>query len=155
MDAYDFALQMTGQCLCFRSRRVSRLITRAYDDALRPLGLQATQLTLLNAVAMGGRAGAPMLRIAAALAMDLSTLSRNLRPLEREGAIEIVRDESDKRVRVARLTADGERLLAAAWPLWQQAHQSVIAALGLEGAETLRDQLDRTAASAGKMMART
>ena len=45
---------MTADCLCFRARRVSRVITRLYDESLRPLGIQATQLTLLNAIAMSG-----------------------------------------------------------------------------------------------------
>ena len=51
---------MADQCLCFRARRVSRALTRIYDEALRPLGIQATQLTLLNAIALTGEAGGPM-----------------------------------------------------------------------------------------------
>ena len=140
MTGFDIACQMAGSCLCFRARKLSRLITRTYDEALRPLGLQATQVTLLSAVAMGKDQGLSMPRIAAALATDLSTLSRNLRPLERDGAISIGRAEDDRRVRIARITAKGEALLEAAWPKWQRAHEKVAALIG--DAQTLREQVD-------------
>jgi hypothetical protein len=61
---HDAALVMAADCLCLRARRVSRALTRMYDDALRPLGIQATQLTLLNAVTMCGGEGATMPRLA-------------------------------------------------------------------------------------------
>lgn len=147
MDALDAALAMTGECLCFRSRRVARLITRAYDEALRPVGLQATQLTLLNAVAIGGEEGQLMPRLSHGLAMDPTTLSRNLRPLERDGLVEIFRLEADRRVRVARLTGPGRSRLVAALPLWRQAHEHVQAALGEADAADLRFRLDSAAAA--------
>ena len=142
MDALDAARAMTGECLCFRSRRAARVITRAYDEALRPVGLHATQLTLLNAVASGGEEGQLMPRLCAGLAMDPTTLSRNLRPLEREGLVEISRLAGDRRVRVARLTETGRARLLAAFPLWRQAHERVQAALGEPHAKELRLKLD-------------
>src|SRR5690606_9360436 len=114
------------ECLCFRARRVSRALTRLYDEELRPLGLQATQLTLLNAVALGGGTGAPMGRLADVLAMDPTTLSRNLRPLERAGLLEILRSLADRRVRLARLTEEGRRTVVAAFPHWERAHRRVV-----------------------------
>ena len=147
MDALDAARIMTGECLCFRSRRAARLITRAYDEALRPVGLHATQLTLLNAVASGGEEGQLMPRLSVGLAMDPTTLSRNLRPLEREGLIEIFQLAGDRRVRVARLTETGRSRLVAAFPLWRQAHERVQAALGEADANELRLKLDSTAAA--------
>jgi len=74
---------MADQCLCFRARRVSRALTRLYDDALRPLGIQATQLTLLNAIALSGRDGGTMGAVADFLTMDPTTLSRNVRSSRR------------------------------------------------------------------------
>lgn len=139
---------MTADCLCFRARRVARALTRMYDEALRPLGIQATQLTLLNAVAMSGERGAAMGRLAEVLAMDGTTLSRNLRPLERAGLLTIGRVESDRRVRLARLTAEGRQRVEEALPLWTQAHERVVAALGAEAALDLRDRFDATAAAA-------
>ncbi|HEX2204943.1 MAG TPA: MarR family winged helix-turn-helix transcriptional regulator [Longimicrobium sp.] len=149
---HDAARAMTAECLCFRARRVSRAITRMYDEALRPLGLQATQLTLLNAVAMTAGRGT-MARLADVLAMDQTTLSRNLRPLERAGLVEVARLPADRRVRVARLTPRGERTVADALPLWSAAHARVVAALGAEGAADLRDRFDAASSAAAAVEA--
>jgi DNA-binding MarR family transcriptional regulator len=149
MNEHRSAAQaMTAQCLCFRARRVSRALTRMYDEALRPLGLQATQLTLLNAVTMCGEAGAPMGRLADVLAMDATTLSRNLRPLEKAGLVRMERLPADRRVRLATLTPAGRRMVEEALPLWTRAHERVVASLGAEAAADLRDRFDATAAAA-------
>lgn len=141
---------MTEDCLCFRARRVARALTRMYDEALRPLGVQATQLTLLNAIAMCAERGATMGRLSGILAMDQTTLSRNLRPLERAGLLSIGRLETDGRVRLAHLSPEGRRLVKAALPLWTEAHERVVAALGAEEALELRRRFDLTAAAAGE-----
>jgi DNA-binding MarR family transcriptional regulator len=138
---------MAAECLCFRARRVSRLITRMYDEALRPLGIQATQLTLLNAVTMFGDSGATMARLADVLAMDQTTLSRNLRPLVSAGWVRVATRASDRRVRVATSSGAGRRVVAEALPLWEQAHQRVVAALGSPAAGELRDRFDEVAAA--------
>ncbi len=136
---------MADQCLCFRARRVSRALTRVYDDALRPLGIQATQLTLLNAIALSGEGGGMMSAIAEFLAMDATTLSRNVRPLETAGLVRVARMPADGRVRMALLTPAGRRAIETALPLWTQAHQRIIAALGPKAATDLREQFDATA----------
>ena len=143
----DAAGRMSAECLCFRARRVSRAVTRIYDDALRPLGIHATQLTLLNAIAMAGAEGAAMARLADALAMDTTTLSRNLRPLEKAGLLRLARLPADRRVRLAFLTTAGERMIADALPRWSDAHERVCAALGADAAADLRDRLDTAAAA--------
>ncbi len=149
MNTYEAASCMTADCLCFRARRTARAITRLYDDALRPLGLQATQLTLLNAIAMGmariGPTGAPMRLLADQLAMDLTTMSRNLRPLEKAGLIVVDRQEGDRRVRMVRLAPAGEVRLVEALPRWREAHAKVVTALGEEGAIRLREGFDAAA----------
>ena len=132
---------MTAECLCFRARRVSRALTRMYDEALRPLGIQATQLTLLNAVTMTAGRGT-VGRLAEILAMDQTTLSRNLRPLEKAKLVRIDRLPNDRRVRVARLTPAGERLVEAALPLWTEAHARVVTTLGTDAAAELRERFD-------------
>lgn len=141
------AQTMTAECLCFRARRVSRALTRLYDEALRPLGIQATQLTLLNAIAMTGEAGT-LGKLSGILAMDQTTLSRNLRPLEAAGLARIERLPADRRVRVARLTPEGERMIGEALPLWTEAHARVVSLLGQQAAIDLRDRFDHTAAAA-------
>lgn len=152
MPHFKAAAAMTNDCLCFRARRLSRVVTRLYDDALRPVGLQATQLTLLNAIAMGGAKGNLMPRIAEVLAMDATTLSRNLKPLEREALIVVERLPSDKRVRVAKLTPAGESKLIEALPIWQKAHDEVVALLGADAAGDLRNRLDAAAMAADRAM---
>lgn len=142
MSHHDAARRMAADCLCFRARRATRTITRLYDEALRPLGLGATQLTLMNAIAMGGEKGQPMSRLSDILALDLTSLSRNLRPLEKRGMLTVGRDEIDRRVRVIRLTREGEALLVAALPYWTEAHARVTAMLGAAEAEALRAGLD-------------
>lgn len=141
------AARMTAECLCFRVRRVSRAITRIYDEELRPLGIQATQLTLLNAITMLGEAGGPVSRLTAVLAMDATTLSRNLRALERSGLVRITRLPADRRVRVATLTARGEHLVAEAYPGWQRAHDRLLTLLGAGAATELRRRFDSAAAA--------
>lgn len=155
-DHLEAAAAMANDCLCFRARRVSRALTRLYDEALRPLGIHATQLTVLNAIAMmsspraarGGERGGSIGSIAEVLGMDSTTLSRNVRPLENDGLVRIDRSSADRRVRILRLTPDGERLVAEALPLWKKAHGRVVDALGADAAAALRDQFDATVAAA-------
>lgn len=150
MNHRSAAHQMTVDCLCFRARRVSRALTRLHDDALRPLGIQATQLTLLNAITMHGPDGARMGGLVDVLAMDQTTLSRNLRPLEKAGLVRIERLPADRRVRVARLTPEGERTVEQALPLWNQAHARVVATLGGDAADQLRRSFDAATAAAAE-----
>jgi DNA-binding MarR family transcriptional regulator len=137
---------MAAECLCFRARRVSRVLTRVYDEELRPLGIQATQLTLLNAIALSGEAGARMNWLAELQAMDGTTLSRNLRPLERAGLIVIGRLAADRRVRVVELMPEGQRLIQEAHPHWQRAHERIVSFLGPEAAAELRESFDAAVA---------
>ena len=147
-DHLTVAQTIAADCLAFRVRRVSRVLTRLYDEALRPLGIQATQLTLLNAVVLCDEAsngeGAAMGRLAEVLAMDLTTLSRNLRPLEKSRLVEIARLPADRRVRVARVTRSGRQLIENALPLWRHAHARVVEALGDQEAEELKTAFDAT-----------
>jgi DNA-binding MarR family transcriptional regulator len=139
---------MAEECLCFRARRTSRALTRLYDEALRPLGIQASQLSVLNAVALAGEGEAPMAALASILAMDRTTLSRNLRPLEKSGLVQIGRSPADARARPVRLTPAGERALADALPLWQRANAQVVGALGPDVAAALRAHFDAAAVAA-------
>ena len=138
---------MAGECLCFSARRTSRALTRLYDDALRPLGIQASQLSVLNAIALVGEREAVMGLLSDALAMDRTTLSRNIRPLEKAGLVRIAPSPADARARMVRLTSKGERILAEALPLWKSANARVVAALGAESAAALRGQLDTAVAA--------
>lgn len=144
MDHTDAARLMDAECLCFRVRRTARAITRHYDAALRPTGLHSTQLTLMNAIALGPGGAQPMGRLAEILALEISTLTRNLKGLETAGMIEIGRSPEDRRVRIVRLTESGEERLLAALPHWNRAHAEIVATLGGSAATALHDSLDAT-----------
>lgn len=144
MDHLDAAQAMAADCLCFRARRTARAITRLYDAALRPTGLQATQVTLMNAVALGPKGAQPMGRLADILALEISTLTRNLRPLESAGLLEIGRDIKDRRVRVVHLTETGKARLVGALPHWNRAHAAIVATIGGATATSLHEALDAT-----------
>jgi len=133
---------MADDCLCFRVRRVSRALTRLYDEALGPLEIQATQLTTLNAIALLEERDAPMSEVADVLSMDLATFSRTLRPLRKAGLVRRERSEEDGRVRLVRVTPEGRRTLARALPLWRQAHARVVEVLGPELAGELKGGFD-------------
>ncbi|MCC6001673.1 MAG: winged helix-turn-helix transcriptional regulator [Pararhodobacter sp.] len=144
MDHLNAARTMADACLCFRARRTARAITRLYDAALRPTGLQATQVTLMNAVALGPRGAQPMGRLADILALEISTLTRNLRPLQHAGLLEIRRDPKDRRVRLVCLTETGKARLVAALPHWNRAHAAIVATIGGATATSLHEALDAT-----------
>ncbi len=140
---------MAEECLSFHARRLSRALTRQYDDVLRPVGIHASQLMLLNAIALSGEGGAGMGGMADFLVMDRTTLSRNLRPLAKAGLVRLSRSPHDARTRLALLTPDGERLMAQAFPLWERAHRRMVSALGPKKASELRDRFAAAVVAAG------
>jgi DNA-binding MarR family transcriptional regulator len=109
---------------------MSRVLTRLYDDALRPSGLRASQFTVLIAIAMFGEPGAKIGKLADVLAMERTTLTRNIGPLETAGLMRVARDPDDSRARILLLTRAGERAIEAAFPLWQAAQRQVRDAIG-------------------------
>ncbi len=130
-----------AECLGMRVRQASRLLTRIYDDALRPLGIQESQLSILVAVAMFGESGATMGPLARRLVMDRTTLTRNVVPLEKAGYLRVARSADDARARVVLLTRAGERLIVAACPRWEEAQARIQGMLGAERFQSLRAQL--------------
>ena len=141
-DPKTVAHTMAVDCYCFRARRVSRGLTRLYDEALRPLGVQTSQLSLLVVVAMAPDDGAPLGMMADVLLMDRTTLSRNLRPLEKAGLLRVARSPADKRAKLVLLTPAGQRVVTKSLPLWRAAQRKIAAAMGSGPAAQLRTQLD-------------
>ena len=106
-------------CLCLHIQRAARAVGRRYDDVLRPMQLTNGQFSLLVSL---NRAEAPSIgSVAALLAMDRTTLTANLKPLERRGLVKVAVDAADRRSRLMSLTSAGRDLLAAAIPLWKRA----------------------------------
>jgi DNA-binding MarR family transcriptional regulator len=130
-------------CNCARIRRASRTITRFYDNSLAPSGLGINQFTLLGY--LNSRGPMPLNRLAELLAMDRATIGHNVRPLERDGLLELSRGEDDRRVRLAAITPRGRERLDAARPLWTAAQHAFEGAVGVEEAATIRRLMDAVA----------
>ncbi len=112
------SLMVRDSCLCLHVRRAARTIARRFDDAFRPLDLTSGQYSLLMSL---NRPSPPHMKdVADLLAMDRTTLTANLKPLERRGLVEITPDPKDKRGRLLSLTKDGMALLARAFPIWKE-----------------------------------
>ncbi|MFD1559402.1 MarR family winged helix-turn-helix transcriptional regulator [Paraburkholderia silviterrae] len=103
-------------CNCASLRGATRAVSLAYDDALRPSGLRVTQFSILANVASAKEVS--MGELADQIAMDRTTLARNLKPLERDKFIQVVVGE-DRRERIVSVTANGRKTLERAIPLWR------------------------------------
>lgn len=110
-------------CLCLHMQRAARVLARRFDDALRPFDLTNGQFSLLMSL---NRPEPPAMGpVASLLAMDRTTLTAALKPLERRGLVEIRQDPADRRSRVLVLTEEGRKLLARAVPVWKSTHTEV------------------------------
>ncbi len=117
---FGTTLLVRDTCLCLHAQRAARALARRFDEALRPVGLTSGQFSLLMSL---NRPDPPHLgSVAALLAMDRTTLTANLKPLERRGLVEIATDEKDRRTRRLRLTPAGRTVLAGAAPIWRHLH---------------------------------
>ena len=122
------------KCACTRVRRAARSLTDLYDEAIRPVGLKITQFSVLRTVARMGRVN--ISNLAAEMALDRSTLGRNLGVLTRERLVSLTGGD-DLRERTVALTPRARRLLEQAAPLWEQAQSRVDVLLGKDGAALL------------------
>lgn len=129
MPAGKMDLSATAMCTSFNLRKAARAVTQFYDDALRGTGLKSTQFSLLAVAAAAG--SMPISLLAVELAMDRTTLTRNLKPLEAAGLLRI-ESGRDRRVRRVAVTAEGEAALARAMPAWRKAQTQMIDRLGDE-----------------------
>lgn len=127
-----------GRCNCLAARKASRYLTAAYDQALAPVNLRATQFSVLYKLAKDGPQ--TIGELASAMAMDRTTLSSNLKPLEREGLLAMVPGE-DRRVKRVVISDDGVARYRQAFPLWQAVQDEFESHYGEKRAETLRNSL--------------
>jgi DNA-binding MarR family transcriptional regulator len=120
---FEFTLQVRDTCLCLHLQRAARVVARKFDEVFRPLGITQGQFSLLMSL---NRPEPPTIgSVADLLAMDRTTLTANLKPLERRGLVRIKADPGDRRSRRLSLTADGRTLLAEATPLWKRHHAAL------------------------------
>jgi DNA-binding MarR family transcriptional regulator len=131
-------------CACANIRRTDRAITQFYDEALAPSGLHTTQFTLLATLAQT----APIMinRLAEIMVMDRTTLTRNLRPLTKQGLVRVEEGE-DRRAHLVLLTPEGEQALLRAFPLWKEAQAHIVDALGQKRFDHLLTDLSAVIAS--------
>lgn len=131
-------LHVRDTCMCLHVQRAARALARRFDEALKPFGLTNQQFSLLMSL---NRPQPPRMKeVALLLALDRTTLTANLKPLERRGLMRIDPDGEDRRSRRLVLTDAGRQTLAAALPAWCETEEAVEA--GLKGeAEALRAEL--------------
>jgi len=122
--------EMARVCACLGFRKASRSVTQLYDQFLAPCGLRSTQLVvLLGAYVLGS---SNLRRLADELAMDRSTLTRNLKPLISQGLLQTMPTTGRGRSKSIEVTPLGQDMLRAAAPLWEQAQNSLRQRLGDE-----------------------
>jgi len=133
--------KIRDRCLCLHVHRAARMVARRFDEALRPLGLTNGQFSLLTSLnrPQPARMGA----VAALLAMDRTTLTAALKPLQRRGLIAVALDPADRRSRLITLTAAGRSVLARAIPRWQRTQAKLDRLLGDVEPSLLRRGLNR------------
>jgi len=126
-------------CLCLHTQRAARALARRFDEALRPLDLTNGQFSLLMSL---NRPAPPKLgSVANLLAMDRTTLTAALKPLERRRLVKVAVDKEDRRSRLLTITPAGRVLLNKAFPIWKKTHAAVERELADLALDKLRSAL--------------
>lgn len=136
---FKTTLLVRDSCLCLHVQRAARALARRFDVVLRPLGLTNGQFSLMMSL---NRPQPPaMAAVASLLAMDRTTLTAALKPLQRRGLVKVAADARDRRSRLLTLTAKGRSSLVRAVPIWQRTHLEIEALLPDGKPERLRKNL--------------
>ncbi|HRP71321.1 MAG TPA: MarR family transcriptional regulator [Luteimonas sp.] len=135
----DAAAAQVHGCSCQRLRKLSRLVSQRYDQALAPAGLNVNQFAILRRAQAAPRS---ISALAAELGMDRSTLSRDLKPLAAAGWVRLRADRDDGRQRRVELTAGGRRAIERAAPLWVATQASLESTVGVDDVGRLHAILD-------------
>ncbi len=133
-------------CIGVRMRLLNRVVTKIYDDALRPLGMKTSQLNILVVTARLGLVRPA--QISSRLKMELSTVSRNVDRMRARGWIEVIDDEKDARAHQLRLSMEGKRLLEEARPAWEEAQRKIKDLVGRPGVEAIVSAAEKVRAMA-------
>ncbi|MCX8998522.1 MarR family transcriptional regulator [Rhizobiaceae bacterium BDR2-2] len=133
---FSTTLHVKDTCLCLHAQRAARALARRFDAALKPHGMTNQQFSLMMAL---NRPEPPTIGpVASLLAMDRTTLTAALKPLERRGWVSVEPDTKDKRGKRLSLTDAGMAALSAALPVWVRLHAEVEDALTAIDADSLR-----------------
>lgn len=128
-DKYDNLitdLSVADSCLCSKLRAASRMVSRTYDHALKPVGLKSNQMTILIAISL--MEPISITHLSEKISTERTTLTRNLRPLEKSGFVKV--KDGYGRTRELTLTQKGKTLLELAKPLWNIAQSNLVSQLG-------------------------
>ena len=136
---FEATLHVRDHCFCLHVQRAARAVARRYDEALRPFGLTNGQFSLL--MSLNRPEPATMGPVASLLAMDRTTLTAALKPLERRGLVEILPDANDKRSRRLLLTEEGRYLLGRALPAWEATQSDIEGLIQAADPDRLRREL--------------
>lgn len=126
--------EVMRDCLITRSRRISRVVTKLFDQELRPFGVSSSQFSLL--VLIADMDGASRAEIGRANHQDRSTSTRNLQLVLDQGWAEEIIPEKGRRRPVV-IAQPGRDLLTAAMSAWRAAQIKAKQLLGLDGASAI------------------
>ncbi|OWK24302.1 MarR family transcriptional regulator [Rhizobium yanglingense] len=140
---FSTTLLVRDTCLCLHVQRAARALARLFDDSLRPVGLTNGQFSLM--MSLNRPEPPPMGPVANVLAMDQTTLTAALKPLQRRGWVNVTQNPKDKRGRLLSLTPEGKAVLAAALPIWERTHAALEEKLPGGSGERLRSELQALA----------
>src|ERR1700761_1854444 len=124
---FSTTLLVRAPCLCLHVQRAARSLARRFDIALKSAGMTNGQFSLM--MSLNRPEPPPMGPVASLLAMDQTTLTAALKPLERRGWVSVIPNPRDRRGRLLKLTPAGKAALAAAVPIWEKTHAEVEASL--------------------------
>ncbi len=127
-------------CTCFKLRKLTRAMSRLYDQHMATVGLKTTQYSVL---ANAARAALPVAELAEILGVERTTLTRNLKPLQEAGWIEL-QAGADSRQRIVTITASGRDMLKLAYVAWRRAQTEFENLMGRDGVRALHQQLETT-----------
>lgn len=136
---HETTLFVRDHCLCLHAQKTARALARKFDAAFRPLDLTNGQFSLLISLNRPEPPG--MAAVASVLAMDRTTLTAALKPLERRGLVRSRPHPNDGRSRLLELTSEGQALLKRALPIWRSTHAEVDRLLVDRDADRLRGDL--------------
>jgi DNA-binding MarR family transcriptional regulator len=134
-----------SSCNSLATRKVSRRITQIYDTALAPCGLRSTQVHILGHLYARQKNPPTLNELAEAMVLDRSGLGHNLRPLERDGFVELQENENDRRQRHLVITRAGKAKLQEAFPLWETVQERLASLYGEKEMAQLRKTLSKIA----------
>ena len=143
----ELDMSAVENCVCFNLRWVTRKVTQFYDAEMRRHGIRPTQGTIL--VSLNARKSWNMAELSDWLGMERTTLVRNLRPLQRDGFVQIVGGGRGNRVELA-ITTKGRKQIEKLAPAWKSAQSAAVKTLGKKRWSAILSDLETAALALNK-----